>query len=333
MNTWWILNTYGDPLTAVRDFLHGLWVQNNLEAMLIPVYHADNTVEPCLMSDPRYLEKADPFAPLELVNAAQRVAQIARERPQARLAALLRPCEIHALKEMSQFGSFDLDNWLIIGVDCLATFSTEDYAWRVQKAGSAERLTHKALQFARQGGIAAYRFRSACQSCVSQGSHEADLNICLLGLPVHKLVLIGTANQHLAEKLGLALLTSGQAPALLIEQRKRVLERIDDRHDRVREQAISNLAIHLPAKANQLTNLLMRCAQENPPCQACLDVCPLWTELNLRSNGGLSNQLKVEQWLESCVQCGLCEDVCPKHTPLVAIIKRISQTLRDKVAV
>jgi formate dehydrogenase subunit beta len=333
MNTWWILNTYGDPLTAVRDFLHGLWVQNNLDAMLIPVYHADNTLEPCLMSDPRYLEQADPFAPLELVNAAQRVAQAARERPQARMAAVLRPCEVRALKEMAQLDSFNLDNWLIIGVDCLATFSSEDYAWRVQKAGNAERLTHKALQFARQGGIAAYRFRSACQMCVSQGSLEADLNISLLGLPVHKLVLIGTENQHLAEKLGLALLTSGQAPSLLIEQRQRMLEKIAARHDRVREHTTSNLANHMPIELNELANLLMNCARQDPPCQACLEVCPLWTELNLRSNGGLSNKLKVEQWLESCVQCGLCEDVCPKHTPLVAIINRISQTLQDRVAV
>lgn len=333
MNTYWILNTCGDPLAAVRDFLHGLWVQNNLDAMLIPVYHADNKVEPCLMSDPGYLEKADPFAPLEIINAAQRVTQIARERPQAHLAAVLRPCEVRALYEMTQFDSFHLDNWLIMGVDCLATFSAEDYTWRVQKTGSAERLTQKALQFARQGGIAAYRFRSACQMCISQTSHEADLNICLLGLPVHKLILIETSNQHIAERLGLTLLTNGQAPALLIEQRRRVLERIAKRHDRVREYATANLANHLPTKVSQLTNLLMRCGQQDPPCQRCLEVCPLWTELNLQSNGGLSNKPKVEQWLASCVQCGLCEDVCPRHTPLVAVINRISQALQDRVAV
>jgi len=34
------------------------------------------------------------------------------------------------------------------------------------------------------------------------------------------------------------------------------------------------------------------------------------------------------RWLVSCVSCGMCEQACPNHLPLTAIISRISRELK-----
>jgi formate dehydrogenase subunit beta len=327
MGTQWILHTHGDPLGTIRRFLHAIWQQDELDGMLIPIYQVDGVgVEPYLVEEPKRLEVADPLIPFVTENSAKLVDQLAFERPDDRLGVVLRSCEAHALAEKVRRDSLDLGNWLLIGIDCLSSFPIEDLEWRTQKAGTLENLTRQALRFARQGSIAPYRFRQACQMCISPSCENVDLNIELIGLPVKEFILISAKNEATIDRLHFFQITNGPAPNSLRVQHERMLDLLIERRARCRDRKMLVLEDELPSHAAELVALLVNCT----PCQNCLEVCPLYTgELTVKGNGGTVLIDEVNSWLASCVACGMCEQSCPKHLPLTAVHCRIGRELRQ----
>jgi formate dehydrogenase (coenzyme F420) beta subunit len=264
--------------------------------------------------------------PLVPLNSARLVAERLRKEPfgQTRLGAVLRSCEARALFHVVSREGLNLDGWLIISVDCLASFPLDEEEWRLEKAGTVEHLTREALRFARQGGIAPYRFRQACQMCPSPLAPEADLTIGLLGLPVREYLLVGARDEALAERLRLYELTRGLAPETLVAQRKRLADRLEEQHAATRQAMLAALAADLPDDPNELLAYLENCA----PCQACLEVCPVYTG-ELEKTAGGNEVERVLAWLSACVKCGMCEQACPKHMPLAAIHTRLSQRVNQ----
>jgi formate dehydrogenase (coenzyme F420) beta subunit len=330
MSTTWVLRTKSDPLGALQNFLWKLQEQAKLQGYVLPRYQSDGQgINPELVEDPLDLYEADPFAPLVKVNAAKTVAQVDQAHPEARFGAVLRSCEIRALKIFAQRELVHMDRWLVIGVDCLSSFPASDLEWRIQRAGSIKQMTHDALRFARQGGIAHYRYRRGCQMCVSPEPPDADLSIHVLGLPVKDYLLV-QVRDNLAQDIHIDEITDGPASQYKVSNSKRLRNSVKKRRMAVRLQAIDNLPIDLPQEASGWLELLASCI----PCQRCLDACPIYAgELDAIGTdvGDLNPEAKL--WLASCLACGMCEDACPNHLPLTAIKSRIAwQLIRTKVA-
>jgi formate dehydrogenase subunit beta len=318
MSTVWLLDTYGDPVGAVREFLTHLWPVARLEGLLAPVVQPPGMVTR-LLENPEQLAEVNAFAPLVPANAGVAAARLASERPQARYGALLRSCEARAWKKLAADADIDQGRWLIIGMDCLASYPQEDFEWRLRRAGGVEALSREALRFARQGGIAPYRFRQGCQMCTSPDSEKVDLHFGLYGLPVKERILIIAKDNETAARLRLEDLTSGPAPEALVGQNQKMLITVSRRKMGVRQRAIAALAADLPAGPVSLARHLAGCA----PCQACLEACPTYTGEWVESG----NTLAWRSWLISCLSCGLCEQACPKHLPLTALHAKIRQDL------
>ncbi len=321
----WALHTHGDPLATTRRFLRRIWERAGLEGMILPVYQPGHLqVAPGWIDSPTQLALADPFAPLMLVNSSRLVTQMALTRPDARAAAILRSCEARALYYLASRDKLDLSSWILIGVDCLASFSSDEYAWRVEKAGAADRLTREAFRFARQGGIAAYRFRPACQMCISPLAPSADLCLEVLGLPVHQVLLVSARDQAVAEQLGLEDLVDAPASESLLVQRWRLSLRLGERHMRRREAMLEALPASLPLGVREFCEHVAACA----PCRSCLDVCPVYAgELAAGLSGKPFAPDQAVAWLVSCVKCGMCEQACPRGLPLTAIHAWFSREL------
>jgi len=321
MATNWLLLTHGDPLETVRDFLLCLWEHSQMDGMLVPRFQSETGgIEPYLVQQAADLKATDPFSPLVAGNAARQVAQLSRERPHARFVAVLRPCETLALERLSRRGLVDLSEWLVIGVDCLASFPTEDFQWRLERAGGSEALTYQMLQFARQGGIAPYRFRGACQMCDHPSCQSADLMIGLVGLPVRENVLVMAKDEATVRRLGLHHTTDGPAPGKLVAQRERAIARLRRRRMRTYQRQAAGLPATLPASLDQMVELWAECV----PCQECMLACPVYAgELDSLGTDGPIQREAVRRWLQDCFACGLCDEACPKELPVSTLITRL----------
>jgi formate dehydrogenase subunit beta len=316
----WLLKTHGDPLAAVQHFLREVYRTGGLDALLVPVLTGEPvTVEPQIINDPAQITRADPFAPLMTINAARLVADHLQAHPQQRLGAVLRACEIRALREVAGRAQLDLGPVLVVGVDCVGTFSAEDFAWR----GSLDQLTREALQFARQGSVAAFRYRPACQTCTEPMPEAIGLTVDLLGLPARQAIVITARDTALAGALSFAEITDGPAPEPLVSQHERMRAALHDRRDRARQRIHEKLATDLSTDVDALVAHLNGCA----PCRKCLDVCPIASNDPLLREGKFTHET-VTGWLASCAGCGMCEETCPEHLPLAHIFAR----LRDELA-
>jgi formate dehydrogenase subunit beta len=322
MGTKWILRTNNNPLGAIRNFLYALWIEAKLDGMLLPVYQDKGTgIKPHLLREADRLNRADPLCPFMPANISRLAILSSGEYPEERIGLILHSCEVRALIEKRKLGYQLPEKWITIGVDCLSSFSIEDLEWRLEKAGTLESITRQSLRFARQGGIAPYRFRTACQMCVTPSCEDVDINIELIGLPVKEFILISTKDINTSEQFNLPRISDGPAPISLRRQHRHMLDLIYERRIRCRERSYHLLEDDLPSQPSELTALLSTCT----PCQKCLEVCPVYeNQLAAQDNGSED----INQWLGSCVTCGMCEQACPKNLPLTALHSRIRSDLQ-----
>ena len=337
MSSIWSLDTYGDPLGKVRDFIRTIWLEFGLDVMLVTL---DGGIEPRatpqFITDPASIDSANPFKPLMEINAARLIPEFIRTHPGQKLAALLRPCELRALIEMTRHASIKTNDLLTISVDCLGTLPADEYHWRLERMGKNESadgstiensndpLTHEALKFAHQGGIVPYRYRSACQVCPSPVAESAKINIQIFGLPVRQKMMVVINDPELERFLRPEILFNGEAAGVLVLQHERVVSKLLERHQRTMQRINEGLGEMLPADVDAFINQLESCGN----CQSCMQVCPICSlDRPGRSSDGHYNRLDVIRWLVSCAGCGMCEQACPTHLPLYTIFAHIRHQL------
>lgn len=328
MQTQWVVQTHGDPIGTVRGLLQAIWSQAGLESMLVPLNGSGETPpKPRWIDDPSGLQGVNPFKPLMVLNAARLVPPARHEHPQSKLGALLRPCEMRALVEMVKHNGFDLEGLLTISVDCLGTIPLDDFHWRKSRKDLADGLTQDTLQFARQGGILAYRYRSACQICASPEADSADVNINVLGLPVRQMILLQARDARNAERCDLKSIADGPAETDMLIQHKKVTARMSERHRRTIERVTQGLGDTFPRDLGSLIEQFESCGE----CQSCMQVCPICSvDFPNRDPAGHYQSKDFVRWLISCAGCGMCEQACHNHLPLSAIFRYIRNLLSEE---
>lgn len=325
MSAYWRIQTKGDPLGALRKFILIVWQQALLDGMLVPIDgNEGNTNRVQFINDSNRLNEMNPFKPIMTENAARNIPFLLEKYKDANIGAILRPCEMRALTEMVKHDSFSIEGLLTICIDCLKTIPVSDYQWRLERKSTEDGLTQEVLQFARQGGITAYRYRSACQMCISPQARGADINVAILGLPVRRNILIHTSDDSIADQLNFNNITDGMADLELIRQREKVVAKLDERHQSTMNRVIESLSEILPKDIGALIEQLESC----DPCESCMDVCPICAvDRPVKDARGHYSRDNITRWLLSCDGCGMCEQACPSHLPLSSIFRQLREQL------
>jgi formate dehydrogenase (coenzyme F420) beta subunit len=321
-----------DTLGTVRAFLKALLVNEVVDALLVPAeVPSAEQVAPRLVREPEQLETANPLAPVMRMNSASLVSRMRGADGAPRLGAVLRPCELRAVIELAKAGRVDLDQYVLISIDCMGTYECEAYAQIARASIYRQSPTDEMLRWTRQGPIAPYRLRDACQICERFVPENADISIGLIGLNVRERLLV-EMRDDIADKFSLP---SGDA-----ERREKAISRMTSIRRQRRNEAL--------AKASELLSDLPSLLALLAPCTACFEclyVCPLHTTHafrpvrerepyaaargNLpsgegwmgheRETGPLGELIEFGRRAVSCVGCGMCESACPNHVPLTAI--------------
>lgn len=323
METTWAINTHGDPLGSLAHLIETVWSEAGLSGMLVSSDTVDNPeASELILDQPGQLQKFNPFRPAMRANTAAFVPGILREKSSGRYGAVLRPCEMRALKQLERLDPFPSERLVTICVDCLGTFPASDLEWRTQRRGSADDLASDTLKFARQGGISVDRYRPACQLCRSSGAEGADVNIWVIGLPARQVMLVNIDSRELAEELHFADSRRVEVEDELLKMRQRVLERVALRNQHSRDRFFREMVDSLPASIEAIAEHLEQCGD----CRACLEACPICSARPLeREADGRYDRRKIAQWLAACAGCGMCEQACIKTIPLSAVFSVIHE--------
>lgn len=330
----------GDPVDTLRGFLVAWWEQYHPEMLLAPVEQKGRRgLVTKVIESPAELVDVNPFAPIMSGNAASTASRLIRENSGKRLAVMLRPCELRAFVELQkrQRSAVGQSKVVVIGVDCLGTYSKADYERAIENSGSEE-VTAEVLRNAAEGGFRQQRFRTACQICDWPAPRGADLAIGTIGIESDKLLLLVAHDEKTDGALGLCDLASDLASRCQVSRREMVVGAIADTHVNLRNKMIEDMkGVYRFDDLGSILAWLASCSL----CGECLKACPIYEGefaglLNRRKGGEtdiapLGDMVGLSRWLASCAGCGMCEEGCNMHVPLFLLISALSHRIRDKM--
>jgi formate dehydrogenase subunit beta len=330
----------GNAVDTLRAFLIDWWGRYRPDALLAPVEVDERQgVAVKLIEDPAELASVNPFTPLLTCNSATNASRLMKEHPHSRMAAILRPCELRAFVELQkrERAAASPDAMIVIGVDCLGTFSLAEYQ-RLVEASSAEETTLQVLRNATEGGLRPQNFRTACQICDWCAPRGADITIGSIGIPSDQYLLVIARDEATDAALGLGMVTRNPASESMVSRRETMVGAIADTRAGLRRNMIEEMKG--ACRFDDLGCILAWFASCSL-CGACLKACPLYDEeiAELMDRHGvapaahspLGDVVSLGRWLASCAGCGMCEEECSMDVPLFLLISALSHRIRDKM--
>jgi formate dehydrogenase subunit beta len=285
------------------------------------------------------LEAVDPLAPAFPLSAATVLARLTRGEGEGTIAAVLRPCEIRAFVELVKLNQGNLENVVLLGVDCLGAMGNaayrddamgREFLGRVLPGGSP--APDDGLDLAR-----------ACRVCEHPAAKAADVMIGLAGNDPEKVLLLVPQTTK-----GLGFLGRLDLPAADDEQvarrdtalaelvRKRTSRR--DAMFAATEEAVSGLE-----KLGTFLSGCINCYNCRVACPVCycrecvfvtdvLDHSP-WEYLHwARRKGALKlpadtlfyHMTRLAHMSLACVGCGQCSNACPSGVPVMELFRTVA---------
>ncbi len=323
----------GDVTSTVNDFLKELLKSGKLSTLLVPqTVPSKKVVFPVLISDPNKLD-ANVFAPLLPVSTAKMISKITKFQPSEKpIGVVIHPCQIRALIELVKLNQANLNNIIIIGVDCLGTFPVNVYADIAEKKNPLDIILD---DFKSNSYTSEQYLRSACIVCNQPIPINADIIIGVFGMDISKEILIEAVSDS-GEKI---------IEDLKLDSAKDVKKREKNIKD-LFESRTNKLEVFIKEKTKNsdienLTNLFDKCVN----CHNCMNVCPIcycreclfdssvfdaeaYKYVNKSESKGLfkmpNDSLlfhlgRMNHMILSCVKCGLCEQGCPMNITLMDV--------------
>ncbi len=334
----------GDTLQAIRRFISAWWESYQPTAMLAPLEDPQTgIVATHIIEDPAELARLNPFAPLMTANSAGMAYQLQQERPNQRLGAILRPCELRTFTELRKRQTdtpIRQNEWdrrmVVFSADCMGTYSVDEYRRNVAQIG-LEALTQETLANASTGGFKAHKYRTACQICDWPAPWGADVIIGTIGVDTHKYLLIIARDEICNNCLKLGAISDHPAIEYQVSRRETVVSAVADAHSGVRKHLITNTPGY--CRFDDLGSMLAWFASCSL-CGKCLRACPLYNgeldamigiaSIPVQKSASLADLVYTSRWLASCSGCGMCEEECHREVPLTLLISALSHRIREE---
>jgi formate dehydrogenase (coenzyme F420) beta subunit len=333
-----------DIVASLQGFLKSLIGQPQIDAMLVPQHlPMKNMVMPTLVTDPEALEGADPLAPSFPLNSAKLVSKLTRKSSGAKIAAVLRPCEIRAFVELVKLKQARRENLILIGFDCLGAYKNSDYSKVVKRDG--DKTTSKFYErtlFTNDLPSEEIQVSSACKACEYPIPEGVDIMIGLLGVPVKQHLWIKadtTEGEKILAGLNLASADepSGRKSAVESLLAERLIYR--DRMFEENHEATGNI--------ENLTTYLAGCVN----CYNCRVACPVcycrecvfvtdvfdhepsqyvrWAKrkklIKMPTDTVFFHITRLAHMSTACVGCGQCSNACPNDIPVMELFRTVAQ--------
>jgi formate dehydrogenase subunit beta len=319
----------------LAGFFKGMLENGAVDAVLAPMAQGQKGVRQTLVTSAASTDKVDPFAPVAAVSGAK-IASSLTARPSGRkVAMVLRPCEIRALVELVKLKQANLDDVLLIGMDCLGRYENTDFTKFVEQGGTSESFLTNAQAGKTEAGD--FDVAGACKICEFPTAENCDMRLCAIGSGSGA-VYIEAVTQKGEEALDKSGLKAGDSPSGRDDAVKKLVAVRTDARDKkfaeFREQTNSFQA--LSDKLSDCVNCY-NCRVACPVCycKECVfvtdtfrhnsDQFMLWADkggmLKMPTDTTMYHLTRITHMSLFCVGCGQCTSACPNDIDLMPLFR------------
>jgi formate dehydrogenase subunit beta len=330
----------GDLLEALRGFARAILDLDDIGAILAPFrLPMKDMVMPTLLTDSDQVQGIDPLSPAFPMNSAKIVSRLTRKPSGHRIAAFLRPCETRAFHELVKLHQGDIQDLIIIGVDCLGAFSNRDYAqWVATNETTATEVFYTSVLKGQDPGDGSIEPTAACRACELPIALGADISIGLFGVDTSAMLLLEARTDQ-----GHALLEKLDYPKIdAPNQRKKAVEGLIAARITARDRMVAEIR-EATNSLDKLAGYLANCVN----CYNCRVACPVcycrecvfvtdvfdhdavkylrWAEkkgaVKMPTDTVLYHITRMVHMSTACVGCGQCSNACPNDIPVMELFR------------
>jgi formate dehydrogenase subunit beta len=323
------------PSGAALSHLRGLLEDGHLDALLIPVSTGGGrSYVHSLVTDPKELEDADPFAPVMPVNGAIALSRLTKlQAPSGRVGVVLRPCEIAAAIELQKLLQVRLKDVTVIGVDCPGTISVQDHIDLVDKDSDPMDVLAKDPSLLRR-------------ACITCDWTEVQYHDLLLGS-------FGTEGEHIVAISDDETLVGSldKASKKSLDDRERAKERIIAIREAATEGGRKEIADNLQgakafARHFEICIVCHNCMENCPVCYCneCFfesqtfryegDKMMLWARnrgsLSMPTDKSMFHLGRMGHMVATCIGCGMCTQACPVGIDVGVMFKHVASQVQPE---
>lgn len=328
----------------LSGFFEGILKNGAVEAVLAPMAQRKKGVRLSLITSAGNAGAVDPFAPVAAVSGAKIASSLTAKPSGRKVAMVLRPCEIRAVIELVKLKQVNLDDVLMIGMDCLGRYENTDFTKFQEQGGTSESFLEKA-----QAGDTAsgdFDVAGACKICEFPIGENVDLRLCAIGSGGGTVYLeaVTEKGKEALEKSGLKI---GDAPAGRNEAvKKLVATRSEAKDKRFAEyRAETDNFAALSEKLSACINCY-NCRVACPVCycKECVfvtdtfrhggDQFMMWADksgiLKMPNDTMFYHLTRITHMSLFCVGCGQCTSACPNDIDLMPLFRTSADKTQAK---
>ena len=329
----------GELNKRLADFFKGMMENRGVDAVLAPMTQPKKGVMQTLVTHPSHVEAIDPFAPVVPVNGAKIASSITAAPSGRKVAMVLRSCEIRALVELVKLKQVNLEDVLLIGIDCLGRYENLDFLTLRAQGETTESFLEKALKG--ETSLQGCDISTACKICEFPVADTVDLRLCIIGTGADALFLESLTPKG-DKALQMAGLGTGEVPA----GRETAVKQLAKTRKEARDKEFAEHREATPS-FDALEERLAACVN----CYNCRVACPVcyckecvfvtdtfrhkgdqymgWADtfgtLKMPTDTLFYHLTRMSHMSLFCVGCGQCTSACPNDIDLMPLFRTVAQ--------
>jgi formate dehydrogenase subunit beta len=315
------------------------------DAILVLAHQRSGGVMQTLISNSDMLDRIDPFAPVAAVNSAALVAKLTGVPSGRPVAVVMRPCEIRALLELIKLKQANLNDLVLIGIDCLGRYENADYMKLEQDAPTTTKFL-KAAAGGETKHASGFDVAAACKMCEYPVPDNVDIRLCVIGCGPEEMYAEWTSEKgsEIAKALGCAI--EDGPPA-----RDEAVKKIESARLAERDKVFADISERVNS-LEKLQDYLVGCVN----CYNCRGACPVcyckscvfttdtfrhpgdryisWGDkrgfLKMPGETLLYHLTRMTHMSSLCVGCGQCTSACPNDIPLAQLFRTVANRTQQR---
>lgn len=329
----------GELNNKLADFLKSLIEKGAVNALLAPMKQPKRGVMQTLVTDPSQVGDIDLFAPVVPVNGARLASSLTSTPSGRKTAIVLRSCEVRALIELCKLKQANLDDVLLIGLDCLGRYENLDFLKLRAEGDTSEAFLERALAGNTANG--GCDVSGACKICEFPVADNVDLRLCIIGAGSDSLYI-----ESLTPKGDRALETAGLGTGDTPGGRDAEVGQLVKTRTEARDKEFAQYRESTPS-IDALEDRLAACIN----CYNCRVACPVcyckecvfvtdtfrhngdqymgWADtfgtLKMPTDTTFYHLTRMSHMSLFCVGCGQCTSACPNSIDLMPVFRTVAQ--------